>query len=100
MLVVNKNVLKPNSFSSSLYDNFSLLNQNDKELFIDINNSGEVLIPLVVTTDYVVISGVRRLAIINNIRQITEVPIIMTDLHSDDLNESIIMRYNLSLIHI
>ena len=95
MLVVNKNVLKPNSFSSSLYDDFSLLNQNDKELFIDINNSGEVLIPLVVTTDYVVISGVRRLAIINNVRQITEVPIIMTDLHSDDLNESIIIRYNI-----
>ena len=93
-MLVNKNLLKPNEFASFLYDEFSFLNSDDRDLHNDIVKSGEILTPLVVTTDYVVISGVRRLTIINQLSTITEVPVLITEYHSTDLNQAIIIRYN------
>jgi len=94
-MLVNKNLLKPNKFASFLYDEFSFLNSDDRDLHNDIVESGEILTPLVITTDYVVISGVRRLTIINQLYNITEVPVLVTEYHSTDLNEAIIIRYNI-----
>lgn len=94
-MLVNKNLLKPNEFASFLYDEFSFLNSDDRDLHYDIASSGELLTPLVITTDYVVISGVRRLTIINQLSNITEVPVLMTEYHSTDLNQAIIIRYNI-----
>ena len=94
-MLVNKNLLKPNEFASFLYDEFSFLNSDDRDLHNDIVKSGEILTPLVVTTDYVVISGVRRLTIINQLSTITEVPVLITEYHSTDLNQAIIIRYNI-----
>lgn len=94
-MLVNKNLLKPNEFASFLYDEFSFLNADDRDLHNDIVDSGEILIPLVITTDYIVISGVRRLKIINQLSNIKEVPVLMTEYHSKDLNQAIIIRYNI-----
>ena len=94
-MLVNKNLLKPNEFASFLYDEFSFLNLDDRDLYNDISRRGEILIPLVITTDYVVISGVRRLKIVNDISNITEVPVLMTEYHSSELNQAIIIRYNI-----
>jgi site-specific DNA-methyltransferase (adenine-specific) len=94
-MLVNKNLLKPNEFSSFLYDEFSFLNADDRDLFNDISRSGELLTPLVITTDYVVISGVRRLKIVNDLSNITEVPVSMTEYHSSELNHAIVIRYNI-----
>ena len=94
-MLVNKNLLKPNEFASFLYDEFSFLNSDDRDLHYDIASSGELLTPLVITTDYVVISGVRRLTIINQLSNIIEVPVLMTEYHSTDLNQAIIIRYNI-----
>jgi site-specific DNA-methyltransferase (adenine-specific) len=94
-MLVNKNLLKPNEFASFLYDEFSFLNADDRDLHNDIVDSGEILIPLVITTDYIVIAGVRRLKIINQLSNIKEVPVLMTEYHSKDLNQAIIIRYNI-----
>ena len=94
-MLVNKNLLKPNEFASFLYDEFSFLNSDDRDLHNDIVDSGEILIPLVITTDYIVISGVRRLKIINQLSNIKEVSVLMTEYHSKDLNQAIIIRYNI-----
>ena len=94
-MLVNKNLLKPNEFASFLYDEFSFLNADDRDLHNDRVDSGEILIPLVITTDYIVISGVRRLKIINQLSNIKEVPVLMTEYHSKDLNQAIIIRYNI-----
>ena len=94
-MLINKNLLRPNEYSSLLYDDFSFLNSDDCELHNDIVSSGEILTPLVITNDYVVISGVRRLTIIMQITHIKEVPVEMTEYHSSDLNPSIIIRYNI-----
>lgn len=94
-MLVNKQLLKPNEFASFLYDEFSFLNEDDRDLYNDISSNGELLTPLVITTDYVVISGVRRLTIVNQLSNIIEVPVLMTNYHSKDLNQSIIIRYNI-----
>ena len=94
-MLVNKNLLRPNEYSSLLYDDFSFLNSDDCELHNDIVSSGEILTPLIITTDYVVISGLRRLTIIMQLTHIKEVPVEMTEFHSSDLNPSIIIRYNI-----
>jgi site-specific DNA-methyltransferase (adenine-specific) len=94
-MLVNKNLLKPNEFASFLYDEFSFLNLDDRDLYNDISRRGEILTPLVITTDYVVISGVRRLKIVNDISNIIEVPVLMTEYHSSELNQAIIIRYNI-----
>jgi DNA modification methylase len=92
---IKKELLKPNKFASLLYDEFSFLDDDDRELHNDISRSGEILSPLIITSDLYVISGVRRLTIANQLSNIREVPVIYSEYHSNDLTPAIIIRYNI-----
>ena len=92
---IDKRLLKPNIYSSKIYDEFSFLNEDDQQLISDISDNGEILNPLIITTDNVVISGVRRLSAIQYLSNIQLVPVIISEYHSSDLNEAIVIRYNI-----
>jgi len=87
---VNINLLRPNNYTNELYGEFSLSNEEDYLLFQTIRLLGLVE-PLIISNDYVIISGVRRYKVAKMLG-ITEVPVIIKN--TRDVNEVDVIIHN------
>jgi len=93
MTKIKKSLLRLNKLSEDIYGEFSLLKEDDAQLYASIQNEG-ILEPLIVTPSYLVISGNRRLTAANCIPKIKEVPVIIVDTQEEDVNSYLVMQYN------
>ena len=87
---VNINLLRPNNYTNELYGEFSLSNEEDYLLFQTIRLLGLVE-PLIISNDYVIISGVRRFKVAKMLG-ITEVPVIIKN--TKEVNEIDVIIHN------
>jgi DNA modification methylase len=96
---VEKGKLTPNDIAPKLYGAFSLSNIDDLQLLENINDFGNAIEPLIITKDYVVISGTRRLAAARSIESVKKLPcIIKSDLTKEDITEFLIISHNLTRV--
>ncbi len=91
--MMDKTKLKMNSISFEIYGEFSFLKEDDASLFASIQSEG-ILEPLVVTPNNLVLSGNRRLTVALALPKIKEVPIVVSDIKDQMVNEYLTMQYN------
>jgi site-specific DNA-methyltransferase (adenine-specific) len=90
---MNKKLLKLNPLVEKIYGGFSLLREDDAQLFASISNEG-ILEPLIITPSNLVISGNRRLMVANCLSNINDVPVVIIDVKDSDVDSYMIMQYN------
>jgi ParB/RepB/Spo0J family partition protein len=86
--------LKPSSFIKELYGDFSLVRDEDRELFNSIRTEG-ILQPLIVSKKNEIISGYRRHEIAKELG-LEEVPVIIQDVN--EVSEVLIIQHNLQRV--
>ena len=89
---IDKNLLKPSSFTIRFYGEFSLSNQQDLALFESIRVDG-IEQPLIVSENNEIISGYRRHFVSLMISGIEEVPVIVKKVGK--ISELLIIQSNL-----
>ena len=93
-VTINKNQLRINKLTEKLYGKFSLSNIEDFDLFNSIQNNG-LKEPLIVTKDYYIISGNRRLSAINLLANISEVSVLVKNINESDVTELMIIEHQM-----
>lgn len=93
MVMIKKSLLRLNKLSENIYGEFSLLKEDDAQLYASISNEG-ILEPLVITSSNLVISGNRRLTVANCIPAIKEVPVVIVETKDEEVNSYLVMQYN------
>jgi site-specific DNA-methyltransferase (adenine-specific) len=91
--MMDKTKLKMNTLSFEIYGEFSFLKEDDASLFASIQNEG-ILEPIVITPNNLVISGNRRLTVALSLPNIKEVPVVISDIRDNMVNEYLTMQYN------
>jgi len=91
--MMDKTKLKMNTLSFEIYGEFSFLKEDDASLFASIQNEG-ILEPIVITPNNLVISGNRRLTVALSLPNIKEVPVVISDIKDNMVNEYLTMQYN------
>ncbi len=91
--MMDKTKLKMNTLSFEIYGEFSFLKEDDASLFASIQNEG-ILEPIVITPNNLVISGNRRLTVALSLPKIKEVPVVISDIRDNMVNEYLTMQYN------
>ncbi len=91
--MMDKTKLKMNYLSFEIYGEFSFLKEDDASLFASIQNEG-ILEPLVITPNNLVVSGNRRLTVALSLPNIKEVPVVISDIRDNMVNEYLTMQYN------
>ena len=91
--MMNKKLLRLNPLVEKIYGGFSLLREDDAQLFASISNEG-ILEPIIITPSNLVISGNRRLMVANCLTNINEVPVVIIDVKDSDVDSYMIMQYN------
>jgi len=86
--------LKPSPYIKELYGNFSLVRDEDRELFNSIRTEG-ILQPLIVSKKNEIISGYRRHEIAKELG-FEEVPVIIQDVN--EVSEVLIIQHNLQRV--
>jgi DNA modification methylase len=94
---VNKGQLIPNQITEKLYGKFSNSNIQDYDLLKSIEKNG-IQEPLIITSDFHVISGNRRLAAINQLKHITQVDVIIKNILKRDVTEMMIIEHQLQRV--
>jgi site-specific DNA-methyltransferase (adenine-specific) len=93
MVKIDKKLLKINPLSEKIYGSFSLIDGQDALLIQSIENEG-ILEPIIITRNNLVVSGNRRLKVALYLGDITEVPIVYTDLQDEEIDELTIINHN------
>ena len=93
MITIKKELLRLNNLSQQIYGEFSLLKEDDAQLFASISNEG-ILEPLIITSTNLVISGNRRLTVANFIPSIKEILVIVSESLDVEVDTYLVMQYN------
>jgi hypothetical protein len=87
--------LSPNPHSARMYGAFTTTKVTDFELMMSISVNG-ILEPIVINTQNVIISGVRRFMVAKMMLKLKEVPVRVVDV--DDITELDVIEYNLQRV--
>jgi len=97
-MLISKNRLQKNTLTEKLYGRFNpVLNYSDYELLKSIEKNG-IQEPLVVTKDYYIISGNRRLEASKKLANIQQIEVIVKDIKYEDVDELMIITHQIQRI--
>jgi hypothetical protein len=94
---VNKKKLRINKLTEQLYGKFSMSNIQDYDLLKSIEAYG-LKEPLVITKDFYILSGNRRLSAINQLASITDVNVVVKDVAYSEVTELMIIEHQIQRI--
>ncbi len=94
---INKKKLRINTLTEKLYGKFSITNIQDYNLLKSIEANG-IREPLVITKDFYIISGNRRLSATLHLANITEVNVIIENITQSEVTQLMIIEHQMQRI--